>query len=107
MNNNNDPRDEIGHGTHIAGTIAAKRDEIGTTGIAPNVQIMPVRILNDKGENTARDGIRAIRYAVENGADVINFSSGERNVVRDEIKAIRYAAERGVVFVSAVGVMVV
>ena len=103
VNHDNDPRDEIGHGTHIAGTIAAKRDEIGTTGIAPNVQIMPVRILDNKGESTASNGIRAIRYAVDNGADVINFSSGERNVVRGEIEAIRYAAERGVVFVSAVG----
>ena len=103
VNHDNDPRDEIGHGTHIAGTIAAKRDEIGTTGIAPNVQIMPVRILNDQGESKASDGIKAIRYAVDNGGDVINFSSGERNLVRGEIEAIRYAAERGVVFVSAVG----
>lgn len=103
INDDNDSRDEKGHGTHIAGTIAAKRDGIGTTGIAPNVQIMPLRILNDQGTGKVSDGIEAIRYAVDNGADVINFSSGDRNLVSGEIEAIRYAAERGVVFVSAAG----
>ncbi|MCL2930575.1 MAG: S8 family serine peptidase [Trichodesmium sp. MAG_R01] len=103
INDDNDSRDEKGHGTHIAGTIAAKRDGIGTTGIAPNVQIMPLRILNDQGTGKVSDGIEAIRYAVDNGADVINFSSGDRNLVSGEIEAIRYAAERGVVFLSAAG----
>ncbi|MGD1717688.1 S8 family serine peptidase [Dapis sp. BLCC M172] len=103
VDNDNDPMDEEGHGTHIAGTIAAKRDGIGTTGIAPNAKIMPIRVLDDQGSGQARDGIEAIRYAVDNGADVINLSSGARNVVIAELGAIRYAAENGVVFVSASG----
>ena len=103
LDNDNDPRDEKGHGTHIAGTIAAKRDGIGTTGVAPNVQIMPLRVLNDQGEGKVSDSIKAIRYAVNNGANVINFSSGGRNAVSSEIQAIRYAAHKDVVFVSAAG----
>ncbi len=103
VDNDNDPIDEEGHGTHIAGTIAAKRDGIGTTGIAPNAKIMPIRILDEEGVGKVSNGIEAIRYAVDNGADVINLSSGGRNVVIGELGAISYAAERGVVFVSAAG----
>ena len=103
VDNDNDPMDEEGHGTHISGTIAAKRDGIGTTGIAPNAKIMPIRILDEEGVGQARDGIEAIRYAVDSGADVINFSSGSRSVVIGELGAISYAAERGVVFVAAAG----
>ncbi|NEQ74867.1 MAG: S8 family serine peptidase [Okeania sp. SIO2C9] len=103
VNNDNDPRDEESHGTHIAGTIAAKRDGVGTTGVAPNAKIMSLRVLNDEGVGRVSDGISAILYAVDNGADVINFSSGGRNLVRNELDAIRYAADQGVVFVSAAG----
>ncbi|NEP89118.1 MAG: S8 family serine peptidase [Okeania sp. SIO2C2] len=103
VNNDNGPRDEESHGTHIAGTIAAKRDGVGTTGVAPNAKIMSLRVLNDEGVGRVSDGISAILYAVENGADVINFSSGGRNLVPSELDAIRYASDRGVVFVSAAG----
>lgn len=103
FNNDHDPMDEEGHGTHIAGTVAARRDGVGTTGVAPNAQIMSLRVLDEEGVGKVSDGIAAIRYAVDNGADVINFSSGGRNLVPEELEAIRYAAARGVVFVSAVG----
>ena len=103
VDEDNDPIDQEGHGTHIAGTIAAKRDGIGTTGIAPNAKIMPIRVLDEQGVGLVSDGIEAIRYAVDNGADVINLSSGDRNVVMGELGAISYAADRGVVFVSAAG----
>ncbi|MDY7006780.1 MAG: S8 family serine peptidase [Cyanobacteriota bacterium] len=103
VNDDNDPRDEESHGTHIAGTIAAKRDGTGTTGVAPNAEIMSLRVLDDEGVGRVSDGISAILYAVENGADVINFSSGGRNLVSSELDAIRYAADKGVVFVSAAG----
>ncbi|WP_293073372.1 S8 family serine peptidase [Okeania sp. SIO3B5] len=103
VNDDNDPRDEESHGTHIAGTIAAKRDGAGTTGVAPSAKIMSLRVLDDEGVGKVSDGISAILYAVDNGADVINFSSGGRNLVSSEIDAIRYAADRGVVFVSAAG----
>ncbi|NER02010.1 MAG: S8 family serine peptidase [Okeania sp. SIO3C4] len=103
VSDDNDPKDEESHGTHIAGTIAAKRDGIGTTGVAPNAEIMSLRVLNDEGVGRVSDGISAIIYAVDNGADVINFSSGGRNLVSRELDAIRYAADRGVVFVSATG----
>ncbi|MGB3512653.1 MAG: S8 family serine peptidase [Microcoleaceae cyanobacterium] len=103
FDDDNDPMDEEGHGTHIAGTVAARRDGVGTTGVAPNAQIMSLRVLDEEGVGKVSDGIAAIRYAVDNGADVINFSSGGRNLVSSELEAIRYAADRGVVFVSAAG----
>lgn len=103
VNDDNDPMDEESHGTHIAGTIAAKRDGAGTTGVAPDAKIMSLRVLDDEGVGKVSDGISAILYAVDNGADVINFSSGGRNLVSSELDAIRYAADRGVVFVSAAG----
>lgn len=101
--NNNDPQDVKGHGTHIAGTIAGENNSIGVTGVAPQAKIMALRVLDSQGVGSTDDGVEAIRYAVDNGADVINFSSGGREFLAEELEAIRYGAARGVVFVSAAG----
>jgi len=72
------PQDELGHGTHVAGTIAAVgNNSLGIIGIAPRAQIMPVRVFDGAG-NTSSDGTLAagILYAVLSGADVINNSLG-------------------------------
>ncbi|MGK7922549.1 MAG: S8 family serine peptidase [Trichodesmium sp.] len=103
VNNDNDPMDEEDHGTHIAGTIAAKRDGVGTTGIAPNAKIMPLRVLDDQGNGSVSNGIEAIRYAIDNGADVINFSSQDKSLDPVLLEVIRDAANQGVLFVSAAG----
>jgi Subtilase family/Bacterial pre-peptidase C-terminal domain len=91
-----------GHGTHVAGAIAAERNNFGITGVAPNAQIMPVRVLGVFGGllNNIADGIR---YAADNGADVINLSLGgdfSSNQVND---AIQYANNKGSVVVMAAG----
>jgi subtilisin family serine protease len=91
-----------GHGTHVAGSIAAERNNFGITGVAPNAQIMPVRVLGVFGGllNNIADGIR---YAADNGADVINLSLGgdfSSNQVND---AIQYANNKGSVVVMAAG----
>jgi subtilisin family serine protease len=101
--NNNDPQDVKGHGTHIAGTIAGENNGVGVTGVAPQAKIMALRVLDSQGVGSTGDGVQAIRYAVDNGADVINFSSGGREFLAEELEAIRYGAARGVVFVSAAG----
>ncbi|NEO58748.1 MAG: S8 family serine peptidase [Okeania sp. SIO3B5] len=102
INNDNEPMDFLGHGTHIAGTIAAQQNGLGITGIAPNAKIMPVKVGNF--ERILPDNAAAgIYYAVNNGAHVINMSFGRdfySPVVND---AIRYATERGVVVAMAAG----
>ncbi len=93
------------HGTHVAGIIAANRKNgKGTRGIAENVKIMAVRAVPD-GDEYDKDVALAIRYAVDNGAWVINTSFGKyysphSDWVRD---AIKYAAQKDVLIVNAAG----
>ena len=69
------PDDDIGHGTHVAGTIAqATNNRLGVAGIAYGAKIMPLRVLDSQGDGDSAAIARAIRYATRNGADVINLS---------------------------------
>ena len=74
--NDNNPDDGNGHGTHVAGTIAADDNGIGATGVAPDATIMPVRVLGNNGSGSASSVAAGIRYAVNMGADIINLSLG-------------------------------
>jgi subtilisin family serine protease len=93
------------HGTHVSGIIAGSRNNnLGIDGIADNVRIMMVRAVPD-GDEHDKDIALAIRYAVDNGAKVINMSFGkgfspEKNWVDD---AVRYAQTKGVLMVHAAG----
>lgn len=93
------------HGTHVAGIIGAVRGNgIGIDGIAPAVKLMMVRTVPD-GDERDKDVANAIRYAVDNGANVINMSFGKgyspyKGVVDD---AVRYADAHGVLMVHAAG----
>ena len=103
---NNDvtgPRAE--HGTHVSGIIAANRNNgIGIKGVAENVLIMPIRVVPE-GDERDKDVANGIRYAVDNGARIINMSFGKNykwdKAVVDE--AIRYAEAKGVLLVHAAG----
>jgi subtilisin family serine protease len=76
----NEVMDDFGHGTHVAGIIAARRNKIGMTGVAPNAKIMPIKVIGgqDDGAIDRFDANLAagIRYAVQNGAHVLNISLG-------------------------------
>ena len=73
----NDPDDFHGHGSHVAGTIAARGDNnTGIVGVAPEATVMPVRVLNDSALGRTSDIADGIAYAAVNGADVINLSLG-------------------------------
>ncbi|WP_027138043.1 S8 family peptidase [Gaetbulibacter saemankumensis] len=93
------------HGTHVAGIIAAERGNgLGQDGVANNVQIMSVRAVPN-GDEYDKDVALAIRYAVDNGAKVINGSFGKSFSPHAKWvhEAIKYAAEKDVLFVHAAG----
>ena len=100
----NDPGDVSGHGTHVAGTVAAVGDNnLGIVGVAWNAKVMAVRALDDDGYGTDSMLAEAIVYAADNGADVINASWGRRGTSQVLADAIAYAHSLGVVFVAAAG----
>ncbi|MBL6447279.1 S8 family peptidase [Fulvivirga sp. 29W222] len=93
------------HGTHVAGIIAANRNnELGIKGIADNVKIMVVRAVPD-GDERDKDVANAIIYAVDNGAQIINMSFGKSYSPQKEAvdKAVKYAESKGVLLVHAAG----
>ena len=95
--------DANGHGTHVAGTIAAARDGRGITGVAHDAKIMPIRVLDENGAGYLSDAIRAVRWATNNGADVINLSLGGAGYSQAMADAILHASRRGTVVVMAAG----
>ena len=93
------------HGTHVSGIIAAQRDNgIGMDGIADNVRIMMIRAVPN-GDEHDKDIALAIRYAVDNGAKVINMSFGKHlSPYKDWVDdAVKYAQSKGVLLVEAAG----
>ncbi|MBD2016781.1 peptidase S8 [Microcoleus sp. FACHB-53] len=100
--NDNNPMDEQGHGTHVAGTIAAEKNDFGVTGVAYNAKIMAVRVLDAGGSGSVSNIAAGIRYAADNGADVINLSLGG-GYSSEEEDAIEYATAKGSVVVMAAG----
>lgn len=105
--------DDVGHGTHVSGLIAANLNDLGVTGVtAKNIKIMPVKVVNNQTRDFVQNGrmitdifADGIRYAVQNGASVINISLGWPKLVETpKIRiAIDKAIESGVVIVAAAG----
>ncbi|MEO0769662.1 MAG: S8 family peptidase, partial [Cyanobacteria bacterium J06649_4] len=104
VNDRTNALDDNGHGTHVAGTIAQSTNNgYGVAGIAYNAKLMPLKVLSRAGSGTISDIAEAIRFAADNGADVINMSlggGGESALMRE---AIDYAHDKGVVVVAAAG----
>jgi|GEM_PF-4404106 len=107
------PEDEVGHGTHVAGTIAAvSNNGVGVAGVGWQTRIMPIKALTRvvrisdgrvSGTGSSADVAAAIRYAADNGAHVINMSLGSPSATSVEASAVAYAVSKGVVVVAAMG----
>ena len=104
LDRDNDPMDERGHGTGVAGIIAAVADnQTGIAGLAFGCRIMNLRAFTTGGNGEEDDVASAILYAVQNGARVINMSWGDVFVTRLLEDVIRYAASRHVIMVASAG----
>jgi len=102
----NDPTDELGHGTQVCGVIAAiQNNDLGISGIAPECKILPLKVnVGGLNEIEDADAAEAIIYAADHGANIINLSlgwpEGEIPVITD---AIDYATGKGVLLIAAAG----
>ncbi|NDD91653.1 hypothetical protein EBZ37_06175 [bacterium] len=106
VTNEPNPGDDHGHGTHVAGIIGAiTQPQIGVSGVAQKVSIMAVKYYSERnpGSINLANTVRAINYAVDHGARIINYSGGGPEFSEEEYLAIRRAEEKGVLFVSAAG----
>ncbi|MEA9358558.1 S8 family peptidase [Bacteriovorax sp. PP10] len=104
VNNDNDPMDSNGHGTHVAGTIGAVGNNgTGSTGVCWKVKLMAIRVLDTTGSGTSADIIDGINFAVDNGAKVINMSLGGSEFGQFESDAMTYALNHNVLVVAAAG----
>ncbi len=107
VTNKKNPGDAHGHGSHVAGIVGAtaRNASAGASGVAPNICIMAVRYYSDtaSGAQNLANTVKAINYAVDHGANVINYSGGGAEFSAAEMKAIQRAEAKGVVFVAAAG----
>lgn len=104
VNNDADPQDDYGHGTHVSGLIAAEANNgVGGIGVTSHVRLMVLKTQDQNGNGTASDVINAIGWAVAKGAAVINLSlagQGDNPAIH---QAIQSAVDSGVVVVTAAG----
>ena len=104
VNGDNNPADDQGHGTHVAGTIGAVGDNgVGVVGVNWNVRLMGLKFLGSDGSGTTADAVSAILYAAANGADVLNNSWAGGDFSQSLLEAIQFADARDSLFVAAAG----
>lgn len=97
------PSDIHGHGTHVAGIIAAKDDGLGIIGVAPGCQLLNVKVADDTGMCRASALAKGIIWAVDNGANVINISIEIRQPSPELERAVNYAWSQGSLIIAAAG----
>lgn len=103
-NNDNDPMDDMGHGTHVAGIIAATMNNgKGVVGVAPNVTIMPVKVCNSGGSCWTSDIADGIRWAADHGAKIQSISLGGPSPDQQTSDATKYAVSKGALVIAAAG----
>lgn len=95
--------DQYGHGTHVAGIVAAPHNGVGVAGVCPECGILDAKVLDDTGSGSTSSIANGIGWAVKNGAQVINMSLGQRVSNRTLEAAVNNAWNAGVVIVAAAG----
>lgn len=101
---NDNPQDDNGHGTHVAGIISAKTNNtLGIAGVAWFNKIMPIKAMGGDGTGSSFDIAKGIRWAADHGARVINMSVGNYNHSAILHEAVQYAYNKGIVLVAASG----
>lgn len=97
------PDDDSGHGSHVAGIIGALSNTVGVVGIAPNVELYPVKVLKSNGVGYLSDIIAGIDWSVSHGMDVINLSLGTTTDIQSMHDAVARADQAGIIVVAAAG----
>ena len=95
--------DAQGHGTHVSGIIAARRNAHGIVGVAPEAKIITAKVLNDEGAGTSQDIVAGIRWAVEAGADILSMSLGSSEPDEEIHQALLLAIAKGIFVITAAG----
>ena len=109
VDSNSNYYDGDGHGTHVAGTIAAQKNGIGVIGVAPYVKLYAVKILDDNGDGYISDSIKGFEWCINNGIRVINVSAGfPKNAISNTLlqqleNVIARAYNQGIVIVCSAG----
>lgn len=95
--------DVTGHGSSVAGIIAAKKNDVGITGIAPDVELYAAKVLDEKNQAPVSRVIEGIYWAIENNVNIINMSFGMRQNSEALHKAVKDAYDAGILLVAAAG----
>ena len=95
---------QCGHGTHVAGIIGARDNQLGVVGVAPECELIPIKVLGDNGSGSYSSIITGINKAMELNADIINMSLGSSSAPPEALhNVIKQAAARGIIIIAAAG----
>ena len=104
VHDNADPSDDHGHGTHVAGIVAARTNNgVGVAGVSWAGRIMPVKVMDWRGQGTYAQLAEGITWATDHGAQIINLSLGGETDSATLQNAVNYAYNKGCLIVAAVG----
>lgn len=97
------PVDDNAHGTHVTGILVASNNDIGVVGVCPKAKVMPVKVLDQRGNGNMLQVAEGIKWAVDNGADLISMSLGCPFKIQQVRKALQYALQNRVIAFVAAG----
>lgn len=101
INPDEPPIDDNGHGTMVIGIISAVHNNIGVTGIAPDAEVYPIKVLDKFGEGNVSDVIRGVDWCIENGIQVINMSFALKENDVELRNSIQRALDAGIIIISS------